>query len=195
MPPPGSANDDARQHEPRAPRARAPGHAGRRVQPSARLRRGRRRAAVHRLGGGLPCHRRRRPRICGPRLVVGRAHRWARPSRCDRGDRDTGAARHVVRRAESTRSRARGEDHRLCGERGDGPFRIERHRGGHERASARARRDRPRHHSQIRGLLSRARRRAPLEGGIWPRDARTPGLRGRTRCGRSRHDHRRLRRP
>ena len=69
------------------------------------------------------------------------------------------------------------------------------HRSGDERGPRRARGDEARQDRQVRGLLSRARRRVPGAGGLGRDDARRADQPGRPGGGGGRHAARALQRP
>ena len=108
--------------------------------------------------------------------ILGHAHPGGR-----RGGAARRGRRHVVRRADRARGRARRGDlrrgcrrSRRCGSCRRAPRRD-------DRGPPRARRDRAGEDREVRRLLPRSRRRAARRGGQWRRDARAPRLGGRHR--------------
>ena len=110
-------------------------------------------------------------------------------------------ARHELRRTEPARSRAR--QARAAPRAVDRAHALRQlgHRGDDERGARGARRDRPREDRQVRGLLSRPRRRVSRAGGFGRADvrhadeSRRPGRGGRgRRCSRATTTSRRSKR-
>ena len=112
-----------------------------------------------------------------------------------------GEARHELRRAEPARARARRARARADAVDGARALRQLRHRGGDERRARGARVHRPRPDRQVRGLLSRTRRRVPRQGRLRRDDARQcrraracPRRSPPTRCSRATTTSRRSKR-
>ena len=126
--------------------------------------------------------------------VLGAARLRPRRPR-DRGGRAGGGRRRDdLRHADRARGRARRGDRGRGAVGGEGAAGLVGHGGGHERDPAGARRDPPRPHPQVRGLLPRPRRRAARRGRLRPRHARAAVQPGRASRRGRRHDRHRLQR-
>ena len=167
------ADHDCRERGAVRPRAEQR-DARRRQLAGARLPRRRRRAAVHRARRRRARLGRGRPRAHRLRRLVGSDDPRPRASGRRRGDRAAGSATGTrVRRADGARSRDGRSGRRARAVDRDGALRELGHRGDDGRAPAGARRDTDRAaRHQVRGLLSRARRQLPREGGLGRRDVR-----------------------
>ena len=110
-------------------------------------------------GAAARARRHRRQPLRRLRAVVGRVDPRARAPAVVEAVQRAAARRHVVRRADAARGRARRGDLRARAVGREGAARVVGHRGGDDRGAARARRDRPRQDREVRGLLPRPRRR------------------------------------
>ena len=106
------------------------------------------------------------------------------------------ARRHLVRRADDARGRARRGDLRARAVGREGAARVVGHRSRDDRGAARARRDRPHQDREVRGLLPRPPRRAARRRpGSGVATLGLPGSAGVTPGTDGRHDRRALQRP
>ncbi len=143
-------------------------------QPRPRLLRRRRRSAVHPAGPRRPHRGRGRPLVHRLRHVVGAPHPRARAGRADPGPGRRREAGHELRGPDGGGGGA--------GDRGASAHAVARagavrelgHRGGDERAAARAGGDGPGPRRQVRRLLSRPRRRLSRAGGVGGHHPRRP---------------------
>ena len=175
------------------PRLRRDPRWGQLARPRLHLRR--RDAAVHGLRPGAVAHRRRRPPLRRPDLLVGPDDPRPRAPGGRRGGPGGGGRRAVVRRADAGRDRARRGDHRAGRAGRAGAAGQLGHGGDDERRPARPRDHRAHRGRQVRRLLPRPRRRPARPGRIGGRDARPAHQPGRHRSAGRRHDRAALQRP
>ena len=176
-------------------RARPRAHARRRVVARALFRVRRRESVLRQEGPRRDRDRRRRQPLRGLGHVLRPAPFRARVRpgsvRCPKSP----APRHLVRRPDERRGRARRARHEGFPVDGEGALRVVGNGSHDERGASRARRHGPRPRAEVRGLLSRTRGLVPRLCGLRRRDARHSRIARGARVSCRPDAHRAIQRP